>query len=277
MREPLPPGVIFSPMQCISCNGIVGGWNTVNWVTKQQCDSTGGTSSVGEGAPESTVGPCGQVLVAPNCNAYYANRSFGGIPIRVIKPMITLIGAGGGTVRVNACNISDSDPPGAIPVHYDSMKDLQDSCTAFSALHPELTLCLNRVHQYAPITVENTNINETFPTTTDTSSPWTYGIPLTVISGGVATAVYRYFTTPGAPPPGPPPTFNPIGQVPSAAIGALKALKAIFGAATGVIFGPILVRPDPVGGGQVASYGIILYNSDGTSSNTLITEIPLSS
>jgi hypothetical protein len=214
---------------------------------------------------------CGNNLTAPNCSQYYGFTR-PGAQIVITKPWVIL----GGTVEVNACNIRESNFSGSIPVYYDSLDKLRSSCEAFGALHPQLNLCVARVDMHAPITIENTNITEIFQTTpVTTSSPLTYGIPITVISVGVGTVLYKWFTTPGAPPPGPPPTFNPIGLQPSAAIGALKALKAIFGAATGVIFGPILVRPDPVGGGQVASYGIILYNSDGTSSNTLITEIPL--
>jgi hypothetical protein len=274
---PTPADVIFSPMQCISCNGISGGWNTVQLVTKSVCEGIGGSSSVQYGSPEDTVGACGQALMASNCNEYFAYRSLGGIPIQVIKPMVSL---GGGSVSVNACNVADSDPPGAVPVYYDSLQTLQSSCTAFSALHPELTLCLNRVDQYSPVTIPDTD------TTIDSSSPNTVistagpnGLPPPIVVGGASAAAQQALEKlkelevlkNGM-------EGGNLNKVPTSLLEGILQFLRMNGLSTFMIM-PIIPEIPALGGGQTASTGtliIIAYNDDLTESTTITLQIGLS-
>lgn len=290
---PTNNGGIFPipPQQCISCNGVSGGWNTVEPTTKANCESIGGISSVPAESPSETLGACGNVLTG-SCETYFSTRFVNGVPVSVSTPWVGL--GGSGNVYVNACNISQLGVPSQynpneilptenVSIDSSSLPNLISSCLSFASLHPELNICVTGVQQYAPITINNTSIISSTPSTTDpVSIGWGWAAPLTLIGLTSLATLYSIISsnTPPPPPVAPITTVNPIPEGLDLKAAAAAALKAILGVRNVILFGPVLVQPpSPLGGGDTAStssqtFMALVYNDDYSQASVLNIQLP---
>lgn len=277
------------PQQCVSCNGVSGGWNSVDPLTKATCESIGGISSVSAEDPPETTGACGNVLTG-TCDSYMSTRFQNGVPV---LPSIPWIGLGGGvngtgTVYVNACNMAQLGVPAQynpniilpaenFSIDFSSLSTLNSSCASFGELHPELNTCVTGVQQYPPITINDTTITTSTTANTDSNSALEYiGLGAVVIGaetiaawlfggggngGGGGGSSFTYFI----------PNNSPIGSPASIVAGDIlgsntsSTLQSVLetagyvvgGAAIAgiVIIGAAAAAPILAGGGAVAGAG----------------------
>lgn len=277
----MPPVVIHSLLQCVSCNPINGAWYTrQEYVTRGFCEQIGGSTSViqPDRSDANDLTLCGNILTAPNCSQYYGFTR-PGAEIVVTKPWVTL----GGTVEVNACNIRESNFRESIPVYYDSTAILRSSCEAFGALHPELNLCVTMVNMYAGTPVNNnTTLTEGYTSTTSPAPSSTIPYTTIAIGTGAAAAIYNYFNggPPNQPPNTPPKPPVLVGITESAAAAAKIKLSEVLlaaGIGVGVTMAIIAVgaTAPAVGLAAVGTFLVVVYNEDGTTASSFAVEMEL--
>lgn len=290
---PIDNGAIFltPPQQCISCNSVSGGWNTINPVTKSTCDELSGASSVPVGSPPEAVGDCSTPITAASCNEYLAIRSVNGVPVQVITPWLDL--GGSGTVYVNACNMNQIGTPSSynpnelstttnLLMDYSSSSNLISSCFEFGALHPELNVCVTGVQAYVPLTVSNVSIINTSPA--NPTSPSNYLIPITTIVGSIATIggmIAGWWNEYGGGGGGGGTGDGLAGWIraveedwrrnPNTTAAVVATLTTI-GVVTGRI--AISIAPPPFRIAGYITYIVIIYNNDNSEANSMIVRIP---
>jgi hypothetical protein len=297
---------------CKCDGGVTGGFNTVNPVTRAQCDSISATSSVPEGSPESTVGPCGQVLVAASCKEYYNKTSINGIPIAPIPHNWMYVSLFGENIEIDPCDLKSSRFTGCVDNNGNTIvnstncrKTKYDAAVTVAGLNryyaggrktTDRAAYIRDCHTLSnlleaggcctklgwqidkPETPNDTGIRDTFTTSAQEDRPY-QDIPITLLPG-----VTLWGGGGSGPGGGPAPGGGPSGPVsgPTAREAAGKAyeiLRAVGVIGAGVLVGMVVVSAIPVlaGGvvvGGVATVVVIVYTGDGTAQVVSI-DVPL--